>query len=124
MFVFINYISFVVGIIGGLIIIFGVLHAFLLVMGYWFGGKKKKHKDEYLSLDVIRLDLGRYIILGLEFFIAKDIIETLIVPSWGEIGMLTVVVILRTVLSYFLTRELYQIESSKIEHRKIDAGVK
>lgn len=118
----INFISFVVGILGGLIILLGVLHSFSMLLKYLFS--QHQHEGEPIRLDKIRLDLGRYIILGLEFFIAKDIIGTIITPDWNEIGQLAVLIIIRTILAYFLAKELHQINLNKLEHRRIDAGIR
>jgi uncharacterized membrane protein len=118
---FINIITLIIGLAGGLIVVVGLLHASSLLIKFWL--YRHRHDMEAIRLDAIRLDLGRYIIVGLEFFIAKDIIESLITPSWSEIGMLAVIVSVRTLLSYFLSKELHQIETRKIEHRRIDAGI-
>lgn len=53
-----------------------------------------------------RLRLGRWLSLSLEFELAADILRTAIAPSWDEIGKLAAIVILRTVLNYFLEREI------------------
>jgi len=118
---FVNIIALFIGIVGALVIFVGVVQAVIMLIKYW--GTKHRPSEEGPRLDHIRLDLGRYIIIALEFFIAKDIIETLVVPSWTEIGMLAVIVAVRTLLSFFLTKELHQIEHQKIEHRRIDAGL-
>lgn len=62
--------------------------------------------DEPQSKRLMRQKLGSYLILGLEFFIAADIIRTIIRPDWNEIGMLAAIIAIRTVLSYFLGMEL------------------
>jgi len=54
----------------------------------------------------MRQKLGSYLILGLEFFIAADILKAITRPDWNEIGMLAAIIILRTILSYFLGIEL------------------
>jgi uncharacterized membrane protein len=56
----------------------------------------------------IRVSLGRTLILGLEFTIASDILRTAIAPSRQIIATLAAVVLLRTLLNYFLEREISQ----------------
>lgn len=68
-----------------------------------------KVQEKYLSIDYIRLELGRSIALGLEFFLAGDIIRTIVTPDYYEIGILSILVIIRTVLTYFLGKELASI---------------
>lgn len=54
----------------------------------------------------IRLRLGRWLVLSLEFLLAADILKTAVSPSWNELGQLAAVAALRTVLNYFLQREV------------------
>lgn len=61
------------------------------------------------TIDTARLDLGRSIVLAVEFLLAADIIKTIITPDYYEIGMLGALVVIRTILTYFLNQELEQI---------------
>jgi uncharacterized membrane protein len=54
----------------------------------------------------LRLRLGRWLAVGLEFALAADILRTAIAPSWDEIGKLAAIAALRTLLNYFLAREV------------------
>lgn len=54
----------------------------------------------------VRLTLGRYLALALEFQLGADILSTAIAPSWDQIGKLGAVAVIRTALNFFLTREL------------------
>lgn len=56
----------------------------------------------------IRLLLARYLALGLEFQLGADILSTAIAPSWDQIGKLAAIAVIRTVLNYFLSREMEQ----------------
>ncbi|MFC4375445.1 DUF1622 domain-containing protein [Nocardia halotolerans] len=54
-----------------------------------------------------RRGLGRAILLGLEFLVAADIIRTVaIAPSFTSVGVLALIVLVRTFLSYSLELEL------------------
>lgn len=98
----IGWTTFVLNIIGALITIWGILLALLE-----FLGKEIFNRKEAIELnETIRLKLGSYLVLALEFFIASDIIKTVITPTWESLGILGVIVAVRTVLSYFLTKEL------------------
>lgn len=66
-------------------------------------------QTEYLTIDYIRLGLGSSISLGLEFFLAGDIIRTIVTPNYYEIGILSILVVIRTVITYFLNKELASI---------------
>lgn len=54
----------------------------------------------------VRLDLGRFLALGLEFQLASDLLRTAVSPSFDEIGKLAAVATIRTALNYFLSREI------------------
>lgn len=60
--------------------------------------------------DTIRLRLGRWLALALEFELAADILRTAIAPTWNEIGQLAAIVVLRTALNYFLQKEIEKAE--------------
>ncbi|UQN06077.1 DUF1622 domain-containing protein [Deinococcus sp. QL22] len=59
-----------------------------------------------LAKEKIRLDLARWLAVALEFTLAADILRTAIAPTWDEIGKLAAIAILRTLLNYFLQREI------------------
>jgi uncharacterized membrane protein len=54
----------------------------------------------------VRLSLGRFLTLGLEFQLAADILRTAIAPSFTQLGQLAAVATIRTALNYFLRREI------------------
>jgi uncharacterized membrane protein len=68
-----------------------------------------------LTMSEIRLRLGRWLGLALELALAADILRTVMLPTWDEIGKLSAIVVLRTVLNYFLQREIEQ-EQKKAEY--------
>jgi uncharacterized membrane protein len=54
-----------------------------------------------------RRHLGRSILLGLEFLVAGDIIRTVaITPTFTSVGVLAVIVLIRTFLSFSLEMEI------------------
>lgn len=54
----------------------------------------------------IRLRLGRWLAVALEFELAADILRTAVAPSWNDIGQLAAIAVLRTGLNYFLQKEI------------------
>lgn len=54
----------------------------------------------------IRLTLGRFLVLGVEFQLAGDVLRTAVAPSFTEIGQLAAIAAIRTALNYFLSREI------------------
>lgn len=52
------------------------------------------------------LSLARWLLLGLEFTLAADIVRTVISPDWNDIGELAAIALIRTFLNFFLERDL------------------
>jgi uncharacterized membrane protein len=53
---------------------------------------------------------GVWLLLGLEFALAADIIRSVISPTWQDIGELGAIAVIRTFLNYFLERDLENAE--------------
>jgi uncharacterized membrane protein len=47
-----------------------------------------------------------WLLLGLEFELAADIIRSVISPTWLDIGQLGAIAVIRTFLNYFLEKDL------------------
>jgi uncharacterized membrane protein len=87
--------------IGGLVIGVGLLRGVLAYVRNLIdahGGEVPK--------EAIRLSLGRSLSLALEFQLAADILGTALNPSLRDIETLGAIIVLRTVLNFFLGREL------------------
>lgn len=87
-------------VIGALIIAVGVLKA----LGRWIG--QHLPGGQQIATESIRLGLGRSLGLALEFLLAADILSTAVAPTWDAIGKLAAIATIRTLLNYFLGREL------------------
>ena len=58
------------------------------------------------------LRLGRWLVAGLTFQLAADILETAITTSWDEVARLGAIAAIRTFLNFFLERDIR--ESGKV----------
>jgi uncharacterized membrane protein len=54
----------------------------------------------------IRLYLGRYLALGLEFQLGADILSTAVAPTLDDVILLGAIATIRTALNFFLSQEL------------------
>ncbi len=61
------------------------------------------------------LRYARWLVAGLTFQLAADIIETAITPSWDDIGRLAAIAVIRTALNYFLERDLAEVRERQRE---------
>lgn len=57
---------------------------------------------------------GMWLLLGLEFELAADIIGSVVSPSWQDIGKLGAIALIRTFLNYFLEKDLENAEGSEL----------
>ncbi|MGI5267947.1 DUF1622 domain-containing protein [Nonomuraea sp. CA-218870] len=78
-----------------------------LVTTVIFGYRLLQRRSVQEPYQKYRRGLGRAILLGLEFLVAADIIRTVAVsPTFAGVGVLAVIVLVRTILSFSLEVEL------------------
>lgn len=70
-------------------------------------------KRNQLSAERIRTSFGTAVSLALELLLGADVLATAIAPSWDDIGQLAAIATIRTILNYFLGKELKHEDSSK-----------
>ena len=63
----------------------------------------------------IWLRFARWLIAGLTFQLAADVIETSITTSWQAVVRLGVIALIRTFLNYFLERDLSEVRARQNE---------
>lgn len=74
------------------------------IMGLWqFIGDKIRGED---NLTEIRVGIAKHLSLGLEFLVGKDIIDTIIEPSFKRLTLLAFIIAIRTAIAYILSWEL------------------
>lgn len=91
------------------IIAWAVLEAFALTVRAAVG-RESQHTRES-----IRLGLGRWLALALEFELAADILGTAVAPTWQDIGQVAAIITLRTALNFFLQREIRELAAERRE---------
>jgi uncharacterized membrane protein len=63
------------------------------------------------------LRYARWLVAGLTFQLAGDIIETSITPNWEDIGRLGAIAAIRTFLNFFLERDLADVRERQDRSR-------
>jgi uncharacterized membrane protein len=96
-----------------------MIYGAALAIVHFLGAELKRlsKKFDISALDIIRHDFGYYILFGLEFLIAADIIQTILKPTSQELIELGGIVVIRILLSFFLNKEIEQL-------KKLGAGPK
>jgi uncharacterized membrane protein len=101
---YLHHATFGISVLGVLVIIFGVgcgVMRFLRSEASAMRGTNVEGERRML-----RQGLGYYLLLGLEFLIAADIIDTLMKPTTEDLILLGAIVAIRTIISYSLHSEL------------------
>lgn len=93
-----------IGIVGVAVITWGVVLVLARLLRAEFGRLQGRRICK--EREILRHQLGSYLLLGLEFMIAADVIATIIHPTFREVAVLAGIVLIRTVISYFLDREV------------------
>ncbi len=97
--------------LGILVIIWGVVCAATQLVR--MESRRLRGKEYKLEAVALRQHLVYYLLLGLEFLIAVDVIETLLNPDWNELGILGGLIVVRTLVSLSLTWELKDTEEDQ-----------
>lgn len=90
--------------LGVAVVTWGSLHGLILLLQR--GRDIINDREPGSSLRDIRIAIGEKMALGLDFFLAGDIIGTIVVPSKDTLLLLGGIVVIRTVMAYFLAKEI------------------
>ena len=99
----INAMAFLVIVIGTIEMFYRCLRAELVP-----SPTGRELRDAYLRY-------ARWLVAGLTFQLAADIIETASAPSWDDIGRLAAIAVIRTFLNFFLERDILEARRLKME---------
>ncbi len=103
-----GYLATVVEAAAAVIIAYGAVEAGIRVLKLLI-----TRENMQFSKEDIRLNLGQWLTLALEFELAADILRTAVAPSWNDIGQLAAIIVIRTTLNYFLQKELEKAEARR-----------
>lgn len=110
------YIQHTISFCGVLVIFSGVIMALVRYIRYLFCSSSALKAD----INNIRLNLGLVLTLGLEFIVAADLIGTTTAPDYYSVGIVASIVLIRTVLSYTLNREINSIRTIEQQNTSLD----
>lgn len=103
----------VINVMALLVIVYGTVEAFIGAASTTFFGSVKEP-----IFHPVWLRYARWLVAGLTFQLAADIIETSLAPSWEEIGKLAAIAAIRTFLNFFLGRDLVEVGREGTEAKK------
>lgn len=83
-----------------LVIAFGSLEAFVSIVRLVFT------RADHATKRAVWVRFAQWLVAGLTFQLAADIVSTTIAPSWLQIAQVGATAVIRTFLSFFLDRDL------------------
>ena len=86
-----------------LVVLYGTIEAFVRAVRAVFTPMNSHERHD------IWLRFGRWLVAGLTFQLAADILETSITTSWDAIGRIAAIAVVRTFLNYFLERDVTEL---------------
>ncbi|MDH3626386.1 MAG: DUF1622 domain-containing protein [Acidobacteriota bacterium] len=103
-----EWIASAIDLIGIAIVLWGFVRA---LIGFVITeARRLRYRAGIGGLRTLRIDLGTYILLGIEFMIASDIIHTVVKRELQDLIFVSALVAIRTAISFFLGREVAEIE--------------
>ena len=114
----VQYISLSIGAMGAAVIVWGSLLSLISLVSLEYIHLKGENICQ--KRELVRHHFGSYILLGLEFMVAADVLRTVIHPTLNEMAVLGALVAIRTVLSYFVNLEISGHECGS--EKESDAG--
>jgi uncharacterized membrane protein len=94
------------------VIVVGTIEAFFSGLGLMLTSRESHERSD------VWLRFGRWLVAGLTFQLAADIIETSITTDWNAIGRIAAIAVIRTFLNVFLERDLAEVRMRKREEAK------
>lgn len=99
----ITYVASILSYFGAIVIFYGGIRAAIGVLSIEILKKKT-------SYSAVRMDFTPKLLIGLEFFIAGDLIKSILEPNLNQVIILAIIVAIRTVVGFSLGREIKELE--------------
>ncbi len=96
-----------------IVIVIGTIEAVVEGLRLIVSGSSDREKRE------LWLRYARWLVAGLTFQLAADIIETSISTSWDSVGRIAAIAVIRTFLNFFLERDVNEMQARKHEREKV-----
>lgn len=101
-----------------LVVLYGTVEAFGIAVRIVLFGRLPEDERS-----LVWLNFGRWLVAGLTFQLAADIIETSISPSWEEIGRFAAIAVIRTFLNFFINRDMAELRERQKETPATTMGI-
>src|ERR1700742_1888127 len=98
-----EYTALAIEVVAVALIAFGAFEAFARSLGRLFTRAPAGWRKD------IWVEFGMWLLLGLQFALAADIVRSTIAPTWDDIGKLAAIAVIRTFLNFFLERDIMEL---------------
>jgi uncharacterized membrane protein len=106
-----EYAALAIEIVAVALVAFGAFEAFARSLGRLFTGASAGWRKD------IWVEFGMWLLLGLQFALAADIVRSAIAPTWDDIGKLAAIAVIRTFLNYFLEHDIVELRGGAAARR-------
>ena len=103
-----SYVALVIEAGAVFVVSFGAVQAIIGVIRAIFS----RAADELAGRE-IWLKFATWILLALEFALAADLVRTAVAPTWEDIAKLAVIATIRTMLNYFLAKDIAAFDAAR-----------
>jgi uncharacterized membrane protein len=103
-----SYIALLIEAGAVLVVAFGAFQALVSLVAAIIG----RSADEMRGRE-IWIRFATWILLALEFALAADLVRTAVAPTWDDISKLAVIATIRTMLNYFLAKDIAEFERER-----------
>jgi uncharacterized membrane protein len=102
------YVSLGLDAVAIVIIVIGAIEAVVGILRVVLTGRATNTEKR-----AVWLEFARWLIAGLTFQLAADIVQTTVAPTWDEIGRVAAIAAIRTFLTFFLDRDIDTMRDSQ-----------
>ncbi len=97
--------------------------AFVTAVFSYFRITFHKNRGDYvMQMQLVRCELGVKLVFSLELLIISDLLHTTITRSIDDMAILGALVVIRTLISYFLNKEISEISAEISASPGVDHG--
>jgi uncharacterized membrane protein len=106
---FLEYLALIIDVAAGIVIAISVIRGFIMYLKILCKSALEQTKED----EGIKHYVGNGLILALDLMIGSDIIKTMLIPTVQELLVLAVIVAIRIILSWSLSKEMRLISGNK-----------
>ena len=97
--------------------------AFVVAVFFYFRITFRKNNGSHImQMQLVRCDLGVKLVFALELLIISDLLHSLVSRSLDDMAIVGALVLIRTVISYFLNKEILEVSTKISEPHETDLG--